>query len=1739
MNKIEELTLRFLDDELSQEEQAELDELVDSDPEAREVFLSLLEQEGALRGLTAGEDVTQATLERIHEQLASRTEEVVMKTIHERETDMLDEERDSSPPAEVIPIERPSPWLGQRAIWLALAASLLIVVLTGWESLTVRLEPVSDYEVHLFGQDNATPGKTTAYRARVANGRTGEALPGSTARFRLVDEEGTTVWEQETQTDDQGMALVEPELPADMQEGAYRLEVEADGGAESLEVSREVNVQRSFRLFLSTDKPRYQPGQVIHIRSLALFSMDRHPVSDREVVIEVRDGRGNKVFNRRLETSEFGLASADFRLADQVNMGEFAIKATIGDTSSERSVTVERYVLPRFRIELDMAKGYYAPGETVSGELRARYTFGEPVADAKVSVIASELVERLRPFETVEGRTDSEGRFPFEVQLKSHFVGQPLKQGDAMISFEAVVTDRAEHTQKRSHETTVTIRPIRVDLVPESGELVEGVDNVLYVVTSYPDGRPAPSKVTIAETGDVLQTDEAGFTEWTWSAGSPTDLTVTAIDAAGREVRSEQELRTDARGSEALLLRTDRALYRTGDTANLTVLTAARANRVFLDVVKDRQTVLTRAIDVENGRGELALDLSADLSGTLAITVYRMLQGGDFVSDTKLVQVSEAEDLEIVAELDQETYRPADTATLQLRVLRGEAPTVAALSLWGVDEAVFALQESRPGLERVYFALQEELLEPRYEIHGHLNTAALVEPPGAPEDDDPRAEVMLAAARGIDGPTQVSGQHYRARQADRNRRLEESSESLWKLLVLSPSILFILLLLPLCGYGLWRHFRRIPIEGAGEAELRSMRKTLRWTVVVWVLGFYLPIAGAIFAAGVTSYANKGWAALFVGCGLWLTGTVLLSVLARKVRAQPLSKAFPLLRRVVLAAPIAHIIFAVAVGVMIYDAEHTRNLDEELVFIALATMGTMMILTAGALSSAGATVLRKLSLLRTLWVGASRTALAGAPLLVVFAIVLFSVRSMARDFGIQGNEFEMMRQAAGAIDGAAMPPLMALPTSDSTRGGGPMKAPSRIRSHFPETLFWRPEVITDEQGRASVEIPLADSITTWRVGIGAVSSEGLLGSKTVGIRVFQPFFVDLDLPLALTQNDAVRVRVAVYNYLDSEQTVRIDLSSGDWLDVTGGSSQTLNMAPREITQVSFPVVARRPGEHPLVVRAYGSEMADAVERQVRVLPDGQRFDDTRNGQLGEGIEQTFTVPEDAIAGANELVLKVYPGAFSQVIEGLDGILRMPNGCFEQTSSATYPNVLVLDYLRSNQQASPEVEMRALEYINVGYQRLLSFEVDGGGFEWFGNTPAHVVLTAYGLMEFTDMAEVYEVDPEVISRTRHWLLAQQRPNGSFEPTAGGIAEGAINNFQGQTLRTTAYVAWALGESGERDADARIGRALSYIESHVGNEEDPYTLALAANALLANDRNASSLLRRLDGMKQEEDSLVHWSSTSEGVTHSRGNALDMETTALVAYAFQRARYALGTAHGALAWLVTNKDSFGTWHSTQATIHAMRALLLGASSGGELEEDLRVEVSINGETLEELTVTPDTADVFHTLVLSEHLRTGENSIRVTAGGENNLAYQLVTTHYRPWPTDRAEPEEPLSIELTYDTSSLATGDLLTATATVAYNRPGTAMMTIVDLGIPPGFELLIDTFESMRQDDVIERYTVTERQVILYFQEIRQGEPVSFAYRMRAEYPLRVRTPRSAAYQYYEPELRDETTPVELTVR
>lgn len=441
---------------------------------------------------------------------------------------------------------------------------------------------------------------------------------------------------------------------------------------------------------------------------------------------------------------------------------------------------------------------------------------------------------------------------------------------------------------------------------------------------------------------------------------------------------------------------------------------------------------------------------------------------------------------------------------------------------------------------------------------------------------------------------------------------------------------------------------------------------------------------------------------------------------------------------------------------------------------------------------------------------------------------------------------------------------------------------------------------------------------------------------------------------------------------------------------------------------------------------------------------------------------------------------------------------------------------MSYLSATGQLTPEWRTRCEQAINLGWQRLLTFETEGGGFDWYGRPPAKTILTAYGILMLNDMDKVYPIDRRIIERARRVLMNRQQPDGAWAVDYPMHTWSRLGNSK---LPVTAYVTWALLEAGFDP-----GRAVAYIETHLAEAQDPYALALCANALvLAGSSRAGEAIGRLAAMER-------WTTGIEGITYATGPTAEIEATALAALALARA--GSPAADRALSFLIRSKDSVGCWHSTQATILAIKALLESAREPRPVQAQVRV--LINGQAREFAKLSAENFDVMQQLNVSDLLRTGENRIEFLSDTEARLSYQVFVRYYEPW-RDEPKAEGPLQIDVRYERPAIALNEALVATARVTYLGPGT-FMVIVDLGIPAGFVPEADDFTGLGG---VDRFTITGRQITLYLGEMKRGDTLEFRYRLRPKYSVRVVSPVARVYQYYSPDREAWSRPVVLEVK
>jgi hypothetical protein len=411
-----------------------------------------------------------------------------------------------------------------------------------------------------------------------------------------------------------------------------------------------------------------------------------------------------------------------------------------------------------------------------------------------------------------------------------------------------------------------------------------------------------------------------------------------------------------------------------------------------------------------------------------------------------------------------------------------------------------------------------------------------------------------------------------------------------------------------------------------------------------------------------------------------------------------------------------------------------------------------------------------------------------------------------------------------------------------------------------------------------------------------------------------------------------------------------------------------------------------------------------------------------------------------------------------------------------------------------------------------------------------------------MEFYDMSKVHDVDERVIARTQQWLAGQQQPDGSWKPDTSFINEGATTRYNSDVLRITAYIAWSLKNTGYQGP--AVEKAKQFVEKHMAEKLDAYSLAIVANfaADYGQDRDftrqASQLL--LDA-RTERGEQVWWTADETGV-YSSGTSASVETTGLAVQALLKAGEARGTVRKALSYIASKKDAYGTWGTTQATIMALRALLTATEKG---TADVRgtVIIAVNGKPAANLTLTSENNDLLHQFVFKSIDSQKAANVEIRFEGKGGLAYQVVGSYFLPW--NEKPAQEPLSIAVAYDRTRLAQDDVVTATATVRNNLHGIANMVMVDLGIPPGFDLLTEDLEAYKEKSAglksgtLSKFSLTATQAILYFDSFAPGETVKLKFRLRAKYPIRARTFESRVYEYYDPEVSAVARPVELEVR
>jgi hypothetical protein len=689
-----------------------------------------------------------------------------------------------------------------------------------------------------------------------------------------------------------------------------------------------------------------------------------------------------------------------------------------------------------------------------------------------------------------------------------------------------------------------------------------------------------------------------------------------------------------------------------------------------------------------------------------------------------------------------------------------------------------------------------------------------------------------------------------------------------------------------------------------------------------------------------------------------------------------------------------------------------------------------------------------------------------------------------------------------------------------------KASDRI--DFTETLYWSAATHTDAKGEATVTFALNDSVTSFKASAGGFTPDGALGAGTFTLTSVQPFYLEPKLPLEVTQDDVVQLPLALVNGTAGAlkgATVSADLTG----DVRMSKLTPVDLGPNaRVRQLLELRIGTAKAPLSLKLDAKAADFSDSVTRQLVVKPKGFPYEKAYGGLLSSKApaSHVITIPTSAVPGSIVATAAVYPTPLANLTEALARLIQDPYGCFEQTSSTSYPLTMAQQYFLSHQGVDPKVVQASKDKLEAGYKRLVGFECSDKGYEWFGENPGHEALTAYGLLHFTDMAQVRDVDSKMLINTRAWLMKQRDGNGGFNRK-----RRALHTWVEDKDSSNAYITWALLESGEKDLGTEVGA----LKAAAAASKNSYVWALAANALwLGGDKaSARTLMEKLRSVQQKDGSV---GGATQSIVGSGGESLTVETTSLATLAWMRERDFAGSVEPAIRYLA-DVCKGGRYGSTQSTVLALRAIVTYDKQRSRPKAAGSLRIYVDGQQVgSSVAFDTSTQGALKLPDIAELLTPGEHHVDLKMENGGEMPYALAVKYHAVTPASAKETKVDLVTRLTRGT--VAEGETLEAVATVT-NVTDTQLPTVVAIvGLPGGLEPRHDQLKELVKKGTIDAYEVIGREVVLYWRGMEKGQKREVPLSLVAAVPGRYVGPASRAYEYYTDEFKRWTEGLAVTI-
>ncbi len=506
--------------------------------------------------------------------------------------------------------------------------------------------------------------------------------------------------------------------------------------------------------------------------------------------------------------------------------------------------------------------------------------------------------------------------------------------------------------------------------------------------------------------------------------------------------------------------------------------------------------------------------------------------------------------------------------------------------------------------------------------------------------------------------------------------------------------------------------------------------------------------------------------------------------------------------------------------------------------------------------------------------------------------------------------------------------------------------SAVRRDFRDTAFWEAVVKTDGSGRATIEIPLPDNLTTWELMVKAVTADTKVEQGTAEITVNKPLLLRPITPRFFTAGDTAQIGTVVNNNTNAALDVRVGLEAAG-VELQSPAEQTVSVPAGGQTVVRWTVAVPDVSHVDLTFTAASDPYSDATKPTLATGPGGTipvyRYNAedivATSGVVGENEErrvEAVLLPEWVDPEAGSLRLQLNASLAAAVLDGLAALDDevYDRNCANAIAYRLLPNAVTARAINTLQAGTPDLRARLDTLIPLDVADLSQLQKADGGWGWCYARESDPYFSAYVLLALDKAGEAgYAVSRNVLNRGAAYLQGKVSPPRRL-------------NTNAHAANQQVFYLYVLAE-----VDAVQTADLAAVFAENRPQLDPYAKAFL---LLANQLGGGAaaeidtLLADLNAEAQVSATGAHWESRGFGFLSG-----DIRDTAIVLMALARAGTDEPFGPQAVNWLMgARKARF--WSTAHDSSWVLLALTDWLAATGELDADYSYAVRVHQTPLE-----------------------------------------------------------------------------------------------------------------------------------------------------------------------------------------